>query len=231
MTIPSAVWLGTQLFGVLLLLHAVLTVTRLPEPAEPDGKPLYEMLFPDRRIATLVAIGFCLQLVSSIAPPGLRPAFVVWASSVLVLVAVDALTTWLPKRVNWLCAAELAAALGLGALIDSARAVPMLVGAALGAVGGWLLFWLMWRLVGGLGFGDVRLAGLVGALAGAWSLEAWWLTFLAGSIAGVLWGLIGRLRRGRRTATADQGTGSHFPYGPALWLGPYVAFLILRLTG
>lgn len=231
MTIPNAVWLGTQLFGVLLLLHAVLTVTRLPEPDEPDGKPLYEMLFPARRIGTLVVIGFCLQLVSSMTPPALRPAFVVWGSSVLVLVAVDALTTWLPKRVNWLCAGQLVAALGLGALVDSSRVVPMLVGAVLGATGGWLLFWVMWRLVGGLGFGDVRLAGLVGALAGAWSLDAWWLTFLAGSVAGVLWGVIGGLIRRLKAAEADRSARTAFPYGPALWLGPYVAFLILGLVG
>ena len=54
----------------------------------------------------------CLPIAA--APPAVRPAWVVWTSAVLVLVYVDARTTWLPIRANHFAAACLIAAVAAG---------------------------------------------------------------------------------------------------------------------
>jgi len=91
--------------------------------------------------------------------------------------------------------------------------------ATAGAVGT-ALFWLIWRVSHGFAFGDVRLAGLIGAVAGsrggAFALAA----FFFGTLVGAAWALVQRWRKG---------TDEPFAYGPALLLGPLVALLVTRL--
>jgi leader peptidase (prepilin peptidase)/N-methyltransferase len=76
---------------------------------------------------------------------------------------------------------------------------------------------LIWRVSHGFGFGDVRLAGLIGIVAGsrggAFALAA----FFLGTLVGAAWALVQRRRKG-----IDE----PFAYGPALLLGPLVALLV-----
>ena len=93
-----------------------------------------------------------------------------------------------------------------------------LLAAALGAlvVGGF--FHLVWRLTGGLGYGDVRLAATIGAVTAMTSPTLVGAAVLTGTLLGAVTGVALRLA-GRRGG---------FPYGPGLLAG---AFLPLLLPG
>ena len=82
-------------------------------------------------------------------------------------------------------------------------------------------FWVVWRFSNGLGFGDVRLAGLLGVVAGTQGPGFVVWTFVLGTFTGAVWGLVLRWRR-----KAD----GPFPYGPALLIGPLLALVISWLA-
>ena len=88
--------------------------------------------------------------------------------------------------------------------------------AAIGAVAVGGFFYVLWRLTGGIGFGDVRLMVTVGAVTAAASASVAFNAVLLGSIVGAVWGIV-RLR--------IKGPGP-FPYGPALWSGPFLALAL-----
>lgn len=84
----------------------------------------------------------------------------------------------------------------------------------------WLLFWLIaWLPGGGLGQGDVKLAGIMGAVLGWLSPSHLVLgvmfTFLLGGIAAIVLLVLGRA--GRKTRIA---------FGPAMCLGTLLALLL-----
>lgn len=124
---------------------------------------------------------------------------------------IDARTTWLPLRLSQVLWAGTATALALQALTEPSAALRGLAGAALTAAS----FWLVWRL-GGLGFGDVRLAPVLGAVTAAESWPHVLAALLLGTGIGAVHGVI-RLLRGHR---------GPFPYGPSLVLGTFGALLI-----
>lgn len=129
------------------------------------------------------------------------------------LALVDLRTTFLPKALHW----PAAVAMGIGALAlattDRGAALSAVIGAA--AAGGFL--YLAYRASDSLGFGDVRLALLVGAVAGQSGPMAWALALFVGTALGAIHGIVHALRRRR-----DPEVPGHYPYGPALWLGPVV---------
>ena len=132
------------------------------------------------------------------------------------LVAVDLRTTFLPRRLHYVALAGVTAG-GAALAVVSPRAA---LGAAVGAAAAFAFFSLAWRLTTNLGFGDVRLALLIGAVAGHAGVAAWTTALLAGTVLGALHG-IGHALWARRDPERPQ----HFAYGPALWLGPIVAAL------
>jgi leader peptidase (prepilin peptidase) / N-methyltransferase len=140
-------------------------------------------------------------------------------SSVGVLLAgIDLRSTWLPRRLSqlaWLVAGlALAVSVALGA--GWAFAARSLAGAAVAAA----LYALVWALSrGGIGFGDVRFAPLVGLAAGGLGWSGLLIALTAGSVLGAVHGLA-RLARGR---------GAGFPYAPAMLAGGYVALLLDQL--
>lgn len=200
-----------------------------PDAGEPDAehKPRYRALvrpLPVAGVGAAVLIG-CLPLTG--LPGYLRPAWVVWASAALVLVAVDARTTWLPIRANNFAAILLAAAIGLGACFAPEGWLVVLLRAGVGALVAGGLFAALWWLSNSLGFGDVRLAAMVGALSGFGSVQWWYLSLLAGSLAACCWGLAVASWRRRHPSPL----GKAFAYGPGLWLGPWLGWGWLALTG
>lgn len=70
---------------------------------------------------------------------------------------------------------------------------------------------------GGIGFGDVKLAAVIGLALASDGLSTVWVALLAGSIIGAAWGLITAQKRG-------------FAYGPWLLSGTWLAAIIAALT-
>lgn len=213
-------WIGVALALVGALATAACTAAilrRLPLPVdEPDARPYADLVSP--RLFAIVAASCLAALATSflLAPWQTWPAWGALGTLGVLLAVVDAHTGLLPLRLTWAFGALVV--LGLVA-VAALRADPTPVWVAvLCGAGVGLLFWLLWRIGAGLGFGDVRLATLVAAVAGATSLQLAVWAFLLGGLAGVVWGVAVRLRR---RDPAD----SAFPYGPSLVLGPYLALL------
>lgn len=196
--------------------HQRLVVPRLPPPALGAGEtaPDYRALAGARDVAGAALLA---ALAGALVLPGMPGArlllWVAYLGAGAALVWVDLLSTWLPRRLNHLCLAQVALGLAALAIVDWKAALAGLAGSA-AALG---LFHLVWRLGTGFGYGDVRLAAIVGAVAGTSGPQAWTAAMLAGTVVGALWAVAHTVTLRRRGAPA------HFPYGPALWLGPVLA--------
>lgn len=203
-----------------LALVAPAILRRLPlPPDEPDVRPYHE--FGTRRFRCVVGVcsAAALALALGIADPWLWLAWLALGTGGVLLAVIDAHTGLLPLRLTrttWLLAAAgvLIASLGVGEWSP-------VVGAVIGGSAAGGFFYLLWRLGRGLGFGDVRLVGLIGTVTGATSasLTAW--SLLLGGLVGVAWGVATRVHRG-----AD----GPFPYGPALVSGPFLALALSALA-
>lgn len=161
--------------------------------------------------ATGAAVGAVVGLAL-----GAVPALLPWtylAAVGLVLAYVDAQTKLLPTRILAPSYVVLGALLGLAALLDDS-AQP-LVRAGLGwlAMGGF--YFVLWFVhPSGIGYGDVRLAGLLGLALGylGWGqlIAAMYAGFLLGGLGG---GLLALLR------VVDR---KRYPFGPFMVLGALV---------
>lgn len=220
---PLTVWVTVAAVAVVATLVLVLVVPRLPAPVlmhDDDPLPDYPALATPGSAALLFAAAFGVAQVLWLVPPSAWPLWVPYLALGAPLVFVDLRTTYLPLRLH-----RLALGAMLLGLLPLALGRPGLVLAAcLGAVASGALFWLVWRFSRSFGFGDVRLAVLVGAVSAtgapgspAGSVSLWLSSLLLGTflgaVAGVAWAVI-RRRRG--------GPG-YFAYGPWLWLGPVAA--------
>lgn len=222
-------WLGAAAIALLLTCVQLVIVARHPEPAadEPDAqyKPRYaDLVQPPTALALMAATLVCSVLLICWAPIQMRGVGLVWGSAALVLVAVDARTTWLPIRASQFTAAVLTLAIITAALQgpDGGRLV---LQAALGATASGGVFALLWWISRSIGFGDVRLAAMTGGLTGMWSIELWSAGLLAGSIAAAGWGVAVGLWRRRHPSPL----GKAFAYGPGLWLGPWLGWAWLAV--
>ncbi|WP_203569184.1 prepilin peptidase [Aestuariimicrobium ganziense] len=191
-------------------------VHRMPEPddAAEVGKRPYASLGWPWWVSTVV-LSVVLAWWTHDQPAAW--VWLAWCSVGLVLVAVDLATTYLPARLQQvltgLVVAGLVAAAASGSWTTVASAA---LGGALAAGG---LFWLVWRFSSAFGFGDVRLAFTLGALAGAHGWAFWWTSLLLGTALGAVVGLVTSVVRRRR----PHPLGSAFAYGPWLWAGPWLA--------
>lgn len=201
-------------------------LSRLAEPAEGAGKIAYRDLATPRLILAVGGTSTAAATVAGLGLPGrVQPLWWVLSSLGVLLVVIDARTTWLPQRLTqlaWLAmtvAGAAAAVWSAAALGDGGR---LGARAAVGAIAAGALYWLVWRISrGGFGFGDVRFAPLIGAAAaaGSWSLLLWAL--VAGTFVGGGYGVLHLLRR----------RPSGFPYAPFMLAGAYLAVLLLAVVG
>jgi len=151
---------------------------------------------------------------------GLTPAllpFLVFMAVAVALAGIDIDTLTLPRQLVHGGALAGAVLLTLSAVVDGEPS--RLVGAAIGAaVATAVLFVLHEITPRGMGFGDVRFAGLIGLHLGWLGLAqvpvALLLAFVFGAVVGPAW-LVVR-RRGRRTP---------IPFGPFLAAGALVTVL------
>jgi leader peptidase (prepilin peptidase) / N-methyltransferase len=137
-----------------------------------------------------------------------------WAAVQVTLVALAAEDLRSRRIPNVITAPAAVAAVALRVALERSELVEILVAGA-GAFAFFLVLALLTR--GGLGMGDVKLAGLLGLFLGAAVVPALFLGTLAGGVASVA-----LLARGRKRGTT-------LAYGPYLCLGGAVAVLVLHL--
>jgi leader peptidase (prepilin peptidase)/N-methyltransferase len=150
-------------------------------------------------------------------PSWVLPAMLYLAAVSIALAAIDLATYRLPFTIVAPSYPVAAALLGGAALAenDGAAATRMLAGAA--------LWWCLYRLLHavyprGMGYGDVRLSGVLGLYTGF----AGWACLAVGLLAGFLvGGLVGLalLAAGRRKL------GGSIPYGPYLLAGAWIGLV------
>jgi leader peptidase (prepilin peptidase)/N-methyltransferase len=145
---------------------------------------------------------------------GAVPALAAYCSLLAGLVAVSIVDIRLgivPRSILYPTLATMAVGLVAASAVDSHwRALGE---AGIGGVAAFVAFFaLWWFFPRGLGYGDVRLAGVMGAGLGWIGFGEIYVGFLAAFVAGTVVGLV---------VMASQGTGrkTRFAFGPALTLG------------
>jgi leader peptidase (prepilin peptidase)/N-methyltransferase len=147
--------------------------------------------------------------------PGLAP-WTVLTAVCLLLGYVDARTRLLPTQLiapsYWV----------VTILVLGAAALDRNVGEARGAVLGWLamggFYFLLWRLGPGLGYGDVRLSGLLALCLGFLG----WEVLLTGLYSGFL---LGGVASAILLLTKRANLKTRVPFGPFMMLGALVGLV------
>jgi leader peptidase (prepilin peptidase)/N-methyltransferase len=143
------------------------------------------------------------------------PGYLVFVAAGIALAAIDLDVLRLPNAIVYPTYVALALLLGGGSLLEGS--VEPLIRAA---VGGAVLFAFFLALAlaypKGMGFGDVKLAGVVGAVLGFLSYPAVLIGAFAAFVIGALAGVALMLARGANRKTA-------LPFGPAMISGALVA--------
>lgn len=194
-----------------------LAVPRLPRRLAADGDlpPRYDLMGRPLDIAAATSLAAAGAVLVALTSQNRWPLLVWWAylAGGACLVWIDLRTTWLPRRLNTL----VAMGMGLGAVVAAVGDPWLPAWSLAGAAVAYLVFLGVWRLTGAMGFGDVRLAALVGAVGASGGVQSWGAGLLCGTALGALWGV------GHALLVRRRGGDSHFAYGPALWLGPVLA--------
>lgn len=214
-------------FGALGLVFGVLAriaVTRLTAETltTAETRPGIRSYFADRslgiELSTMAA--FIAVVVWSVLLPGAPDAMVVgyltlaWAS--VVLTHVDLRTNRLPNEIVYPTVLVLASSVLLTA-IDAQGWSRALVACATACVLA-ACYAALW-LIGGLGFGDVKLSFALG-LALGWS---GWSAAVIGTLAAfVLGGGFALVTIAKRTARA----GARIPFGPWMLLGAWIGLFV-----
>jgi leader peptidase (prepilin peptidase)/N-methyltransferase len=189
--------------------------------AVPGGVVTLVPARPGAARTVVVTVVLAAMLAGAGLLVGLRPglAALVWAAGAAVVLAqVDLAVHRLPDRVVFpsiavVCAAWLADAVVLGTWDALLRAVL----AGLAAFGAAVVAALI--SPGGMGFGDVKLLGLIGVLLGWFGWSVLGLGVVLGFVAGALGTVV--LLALRRT-----GWRSEVALGPSLLLGATLALLV-----
>jgi leader peptidase (prepilin peptidase)/N-methyltransferase len=156
-----------------------------------------------------------VALAAHPGPLGLVTALLGWW--LLLIAVLDLEHQWLPNRLTL-------PLIPLGLVAAWAGFGPPLVERELGAVAGWailfLIAWLYWRLRGreGMGGGDPRLFGALGAWVGVWQLPA---VLLGAGLLGLAAVAAMRLRGEKVSAT------SRLPLGTLLALAAWPIWLLV----
>jgi leader peptidase (prepilin peptidase)/N-methyltransferase len=189
-------------------------VGRLPEPmAASSDKAPYRQIAARRHLAAELASAGALVGGALGWRLGFQPVLAAWlylAGAGVVLGYVDARTRLLPTRIIAPSYAVVVALVCLAAAVDAGP--HRLARAALGwlVMGGcYLLLWLVHP--SGLGYGDVRLSGLLGIPLGYLGWASLLTGLYAGFVLGAVGGLVLSLRRG--------GGRRAFAFGPFMLLG------------
>ena len=195
-------------------------------------------------VVVVVTVAVFAAIVLTSTHIALVPAYLAFAAAMILLTLTDLDTLLIPNRILWPATWVGAVLLLIGALIAGEWS-SFVRGGAGGAIYFAVMFVLALIAAGALGFGDVKLALLMGLHLG-WAaaiVEPGWApvvqlvlyAILLGNILGVVGGLsVAMLRRRDHDVLVDPEavdgqpariTGHTFPFGPALLVGAYVVIL------
>lgn len=162
-------------------------------------------------------------LIGLVVGPSLHPVHLVMLIStvpiMVTLAVLDARTQYLPTRI---ITPALALVAGLLILSWPLSGDPQpLINGAIGFLAYRAGFWVLWMVSGTLGFGDVRLAGLLGMIAASLSWQAGLYALYAGLFIAAGYALA------RLAITRDRSTlRAYLPLGPALIVGALLGILL-----
>jgi leader peptidase (prepilin peptidase)/N-methyltransferase len=151
-----------------------------------------------------------------VGPRWSLPAYLYLAAVAVALALIDLDVRRLPDAIVGPSYVVAVVLLGAASLLEDDWSA--MVRAGIGAVALVLLYAVPW-FFGGMGFGDVKLAGVLGLYLGWWSWEALvvgaFLAFLVGGLVSVP--LVLARRAGRKTA---------IPFGPSMLVGALAALVV-----
>ncbi|MFS3129568.1 prepilin peptidase [Nocardioides sp. Bht2] len=199
-------------------------VARLPEPEPIDAEktPYPELAAtPGLTVRYAVAAAVVAGVLAAVLGPDARLLFLVPLSALGVALAqIDFRTRLLPKRLVLPAYPAMLVGLALAAVLRGE--LELITGGLLGGVIAWAIYWLLWRFTPGMGFGDVRLSGIVGMALGAFG----WHTLGYGLYAAFVVGALGWIPLRLMGFTKDR----HFAFGPFMLLGAVVGICLGALT-
>lgn len=179
---------------------------RTPQVDEGDEPPTFTGLGSLPHLAGAAFFAAAAASLVFVSAPYLWALIFAYAAVGAPLMMVDLRTTYLPNQLML----PLWVAVAAGLIVAVFPYPVVALGGVIGAVAGYALFWLVWRFSSSFGFGDVRLAAAVGALAGTSGSMHWAVSMVLGTALGALAAIVAAAAFRRRT----------LPYGPWLWLGP-----------
>lgn len=223
---PGAVVLVSAAVAGLLALGVPALLRRLPEPVDDPPAASYATLAgwaPLLPLAVAVSAALAGLLAWRVEPSWLMVALVPLLPLCVLLAYVDWRVQRLPKA-----PILVATAVGLG-LLAAEWLWTRDTAAALGALAGLVIarsaFWLLWRMLPhAMGFGDVRLAALVGLVLGRLGWDQLALGLWAGLAIFGVWGIGRAVAQRSRTAMREP-----LAYGPFMILGMLVGVLAVSL--
>ena len=168
-------------------------------------------------VESLTGVLFAM-LAWAFGPDPVLPAYLYLAAVGVALALIDIDVRRLPDALTLPSYVVVAALLGLGALLGSPSGE--LVRALFGGAAMYAVYLaLCLARPGGMGFGDVKLAGVLGMATGWLGWEVWGVALFAGFLFGGLWG-VSVIARGRGTRT------SAVPFGPFMLVGVLFAVIV-----
>ncbi|TQL68307.1 leader peptidase (prepilin peptidase)/N-methyltransferase [Nocardioides albertanoniae] len=219
---PAAVVLVSAAVAGLLAAGLPAFLCRLPEPADPPATSYRELAGwpPLVPLAVSVSAGVAALLAWGVEPSRLMIALAPLVPVLVMLAYVDWRVQRLPKMP--ILAATTAGLVLAGAewlWVRETEVLRAVVGLALARS----VFWLLWRLAPrAMGFGDVRLAAVVGLVLGRLGWDALALGLWAGLVIFGVWGVARALARGSRSAMREP-----LAYGPFMIVGMLVGVLVV----
>lgn len=185
-----------------------------------SGETFGESHFTDSSVSTPLVIAVCAGLYALVAHrfthdiAALTFGVLVGAGMWLTLIDID--THVLPRRIVYRTTALVMPLLIISAFFDDAGSI---VGMFIGAIAMWMFMRVLEVLArGGLGGGDVALAGLLGLYTGWLSYEAIAVALLAAFITGGFFAAVLLVARKASRST-------RFAFGPFLVVGALIAVL------
>lgn len=211
-------YLVPVLAAVVGLVAGLFTAARL------SGRPVRSAWRPRRErprdvVLPVTCAALSVLFALRFGPTPVLPAYLYLAVVSMPLAAIDVQEHRLPDVLTLPSYPVALALLGVDALVVPADR-HRLVTALVGMVGLWLLYLVLHLLnPSGLGWGDVKLAGVLGIYLGWLGLDAW----LAGAFFGVLLGGVFALGL---LALRLASRKSSIPFGPFMIAGTVIAVLL-----
>lgn len=165
----------------------------------------------------VIAVSVVLMVTMAVVVPSLwvLPAYAIFSTAMVVLTITDLDTKLIPNRMLGPALVVGTVLLVVGWLFDTSAGSPL---RALGGGAGYFLVMFLLAIVtrGGLGFGDVKLAALIGVFTGFLSWEAVVVAAVAGFLLGGVVSLVLLVFRIRSRKDA-------IPFGPFMTVAGVVA--------